>query len=64
MDMGFVTSAHMIDSDLHLNGFVLVKTKRFQTNGLIVRVAQEGNMRHVVTTTLKGNPRKHIQDEL
>ena len=64
MDMGFVTSAHMIDSDLHLNGFVLVKQKRFQTNGLIVGVAQGGNMRHVVTTTLKGNPRKHIQDEL
>ena len=64
MDMGFVTSAHMIDSDLHLNGFVLVKQERFQTNGLIVRVAQGGNMRHVVTTTLKGNPRKHIQDEL
>ena len=64
MDMRFVTSIHMIDSDLHLNGFRRVKQKRFQTNGLIVRVAQGWNMGHVVTTTIKANPRKHIQDEL
>lgn len=64
MDMRFVTGIDMIDSDLHLNGFVRVKQKRFQTNGLIVRVAQGWNMGHVEATTLKGNPRKHIQVEL
>ena len=53
MDIVHVTGIDMIDSYLHLNGFVRIEHKWSETNYLTMRVSEGWYVRHMTPITLK-----------
>ena len=58
VDVIRVPCIDVIDSYLHLNGFIRVEHKWSETNYFTVRVSQGRYMRHVTPVTLKWEPCK------
>ena len=61
VDVIHVPCIDVIDSYLHLNGFIRVEHKWSETNYFTVRVSQGRYMRHVTPVTLKWEPCKVVQ---
>ena len=53
MDIVHITGIDVIDSYLHLNGFVRIEHKWSETNYLTMRVSEGWYVRHVTPVTLK-----------